>query len=132
MAAAVITDLESALKAIIKHLGPENVEGVKRIDKSALIETTKQHYYFKFDSKPWFNAGYEVKKFSGAGFAINADIFKTLDSYRADILYCTLPNTVYEFDIDNFRKNSYKHTQKFNNEKVLVISLYQANGVFYI
>jgi hypothetical protein len=134
MSKLIITDLETALQAIIAYFDPDSIQQVKRIEKSALIETLNNYYYFKFDRKPWFNAGYETGgKFSGAGFAINADVFKTIDErYNAEILYCNLPNTVYHFNLESFKKNSIKHVQKYNGEEVRVISLYQANEVFYI
>jgi hypothetical protein len=130
----IISDLETALDAVIRYFGPNNIEEVTKIEKSALIETKRgQHYYFKFDSKHWSNAGYETGKFKGAGFAINADIFNTIDErYSADILYCNSPNIVYEYNLENFKRNSHKHTQRFNGEQVYVISLYDANQVFYI
>jgi hypothetical protein len=130
---AVVSDLETALEAIIKYFGQDVIE-VKRIDKSALIEMkTGHHYYFKFDRQHWHSAGRETGKFGGSGFAINADVFKTIDErYNADILYCNSPNIVYEFNLQNFKKNSHKHTQRFNGEEVYVISLYDANQVFYI
>lgn len=133
MSKIVITDLESALEAIIKYFG-QDVIGVDRIDKSAIIKTNKNNnFYFKFDRQHWYSAGRETGKFGGAGFAINSNVFKTLDErYNADIMYCNPPGTVYYYDLKNFKKNSVKHTQKFNGEEVFVISLFEANAVFYI
>lgn len=135
-----ITDIVKALQRLIIYfsenyydLGKVNRATLINLNRNGVIETEKNNYYVKYDSKFWFNAGKETGKFSGPGFTINKDVYDNVVNHlRADILYVNRPNVCYHFKIENYRDNAVKHVQKFNGENVMVISIYKADGVWYI
>lgn len=135
-----ITDTVTALRRLLSYFADNryDLETITKatlinLNRNAVIETDKKIYYLKFDSKFWFNAGMETGKFSGPGFTINKDVYDNVVNHlRADILYVNKPNLCYHFKIENYRNNAVKHVQKFNNESVMVISIYKADGVWYI
>lgn len=87
-------------------------------------------YYLKWDDKPWFRAGKEVPGIAGVGEAVNEHSFnlflKIHDAKPCKkILFSWIEahDSIYYLDMDEFLHIAKKHTQKFNGEDVLVVSL---------
>jgi hypothetical protein len=110
----------------------ENSEFLHFMDKGALLRTDKKVYYLKFDRRFWDLAGKETGKFQGPGFALNTKYYYLVNELNADILHTILPNFVYHYLHDNYETNSFYHTQKFNSERVRVISLNDADDVWNV
>lgn len=123
------------LKKIVNYLQDfkkEIPEFLHFLDKGALLRTDKKVYYMKFDRMYWVLAGKETEKFVGPGFALNTKFYNLVNELNADLLYTTLPNYVYHYLHDNYEENSFYHTQKFNQERVRVVSISNADDVWKV
>ena len=80
----------------------------------------------------WALAGKETGKFVGPGFSLNTKFYNLVEELNADILLYKVPNTVYHYLHDNYETNSFYHVQKFNDERVRVVSLQDADDVWKV
>ena len=123
------------LKKIVDYIQDfkkETSEFLHFLDKGALLRTDKKVYYMKFDSMYWVLAGKETGRFQGAGFSLNTKFYNLVNELNADILYCNKPSFVYHYLHDNYQANSFYHVQKFNDERVRVISIGDADDVWNV
>ena len=123
------------LKKIVDYIHDfkkESSEFLHFLDKGALLRTDKKVYYLKFDRMFWALAGKETGKFVGPGFSLNTKFYNLVEELNADLLYTNMPNTVYHYLHDNYELNSFYHVQKFNDERVRVISLGNADDIWKV
>lgn len=125
------------LRNIVEYLRKsrkENTESISFLDKGAIMRTDKSNsgYYIKFDTLYWILAGKETGKFTGAGFALNTKYYNIIHDKKLDILYFNRPNYVYYYRNSNYERNSFYHIQKYNSERVRVISIESADDVWKV
>jgi hypothetical protein len=117
----------------LKDFKHETATYLNFLEKGAMMKTDKGNkYYLKFDSIYWILAGKETGKFNGPGFALNSKFFNIIDQLGLDVLYTNRPNYVYYYKNNNYKNNSFNHIQKFNNERVRVIPISEADDVWKV
>lgn len=128
----VESDILTKIQLFLKSFRKEETTLVNFLDKGAILRTNKNSYYVKFDTLYWILAGKETGKFTGAGFSLNSKYYNLIHDMKLDILYFNRPNYVYYYKFSTYERHSFNHIQKYNSERVRVVSINEADDVWII